>query len=327
MNKAMQALRNHTPVPNGDRGPKRDPGYDPEHSGGNPGNPSDPRAARPLWWWLLAAFLAFAVIVTGAFVWQRSTRMTAQKIVDELVALDPNVTEAQLESQGYVYGGEAVDGWHGYSDGESYPWYFNPDQKRIDQFIDDVKAGRESVLKLVVRGTGPTQQADDVEGGSSSYDSSGVSVRVLWYDPNVSADWAEKPSTLDPVTVHHDGKGQIREWWWRKGEVVVSDKRFSRGIVRADDANTTYVLKHQPSIPATGTGTGKQSSDAGSGQAESGKSDKSDKSGKSGQIGQTGAGDSAKSGDSGDSDDSAKDAAQDLTVITAYDEVLYTLGG
>ncbi|MBW3089639.1 hypothetical protein [Bifidobacterium miconisargentati] len=314
MNKAMQALRNHTSVPNGDRGPKRDPGYDPEHSGGNPGNPSDQRAVRPLWWWLLAAFLAFAVIVTGAFVWQRSTRMTSQKIVDELVALDPNVTEAQLESQGYVYGGEAVAGWHGYSDGESYPWYFNPDQKSIDKFVDDVKAGRESVLKLVVRGVGPTQQTPASDGDSAtSGDTGGVSVRVFWYDPNVSADWAEKSSTLDPVIIHHDGKGQIREWWWRKGEVVVSDKRFSRGIEQVDDANTTYVLKHQPSIPATATG--KQSTDAGSGQAESGKS---------GQIGQTGAGDSTKSGDS---DDSAKDAAQDPAVITAYDEVLYTLGG
>lgn len=300
MNKAMQALRNHTPVPNGSRGPERNPGLvvdDPNDSGAQ-----NQRAARPLWWWLLAAFLAFAVIVTGAFVWQRSTRMTSQKIVDELVALDPNVTESQLESDGYVYGGEAVAGWHGYSEGESYPWYFNPDQKRIDKFVDDVKAGRESVLKLVVRGTGPTQQVDDAANGSSSYDSSGVSVRILWYDPNVSADWAEKPSSLDPVTVHHDGKGQIREWWWRKGEVVVSDKRFSRGIEQADDANTTYVLKHQPSIPAGADD--KQSTNTGSGQTGQTESGKSGKSGKSGQ-----------------------DAKQDDTIITEYDEVLYALGG
>ncbi|PWG64011.1 hypothetical protein [Bifidobacterium callitrichidarum] len=299
MNKAMQAmqaLRNHTPVLNGSRGPERNPG----RVVVNPNNSDNPdrRAARPLWWWLLAAFLAFAVIVTSAFVWQRSTRMTSQKIYDELVALDPNVTEAQLESDGYVYGGEAVAGWHGYSDGESYPWYFNPDQKRIDKFVDDVKAGRESVLKLVVRGTGPTQQADDAANGSSSYDSSGVSVRILWYDPNISADWAEKPSSLDPVTVHHDGKGQIREWWWRKGEVVVSDKRFSRGIEQTDDPNTAYVLKHQPSIPVGADD--KQSTDTGSGQA-----------------GQTESGKSGKSGKSG----------QDDTIIMEYDEVLYALGG
>ncbi|PJM78891.1 hypothetical protein [Bifidobacterium scaligerum] len=286
MNKAMQALRNHTPVPNENCSLKR-------QSGGV-------RTARPLWWWLLAAFLAFAVIVTGAFVWQRSTRMTSQKIYDELVALDPNVTEAQLESQGYAYGGEAVDGWQGYSGGESYPWYFNPDQKRIDKFIDDVRAGRESVLKLVVRGVGPAQQvADDAQGGASSDDAGGISVRILWYDPNISADWAEKPSTLDPVTVHHDGKGQIREWWWRKGRIVTSDKRFARGIERTDDANTTYVLRHQPQVPATVTG----GQSAATGDGRTGKTE-SDNSGATGE-----------------------DTEKDETIIIEYDEVLYALGG
>ncbi|MBT1173207.1 hypothetical protein JS528_07550 [Bifidobacterium sp. MA2] len=222
-----------------------------------------PTPARPTWWWLLAAFLAFAVIVTGAFVWQRATRMTAQRIYGELVALDPSVTADQLKDRGYVYGGEAVEGWAGVDD-DAYPWYLYGESggnERIDKFIADVKAGRESVLKLYVRGVGPYRtlqdgSADDgAAGGGTTADGAsvsgtpGVSVRVLWYDPDADATWAEKPSGAEPAIIHHDGKGQIREWWWRDGEVVTSDKRFSRGIGRDDSLGATYVLRHQPQVP------------------------------------------------------------------------------
>ncbi|MBW3078088.1 hypothetical protein [Bifidobacterium simiiventris] len=203
---------------------------------------------RPMWWWLLAAFLAFAVIVTGAFVWQRATRVTAQKIYDELISLDPNVTEDQLTAQGYVYGGQAAYGWHGVDD-EEFPTYEAADGASIDRFMNDVRAGRESVLRLVIRGVGPSRTSDSDAVG-------GVSVRVLWYDPNVAADWAEKDDSSRPATIHHDGKGQIREWWWRDGAVVTSDKRFSRGIQKEGASSlegveyTVYVLKHQPAIPS-----------------------------------------------------------------------------
>ncbi|PLS24476.1 hypothetical protein BLI708_01920 [Bifidobacterium imperatoris] len=245
MNKAMRALRNHTAVPQDGR-PQQGPR---EHT---LTSETGTRPARPLWWWLLAAFLAFAVIVTGAFVWQRSTRVTAQKITDELVALDPNISESQLENLGYVYGGEAVGGYRGYSTGEDYPWYQNPDTKRIDAFLGDVRAGRESVLRLVVRGTGPYSITTDA-GSQESSASGGVSVRILWFDPNADADWAEKDSSVEPATIHHDGKGQIREWWWRGGEIVTSDKRFSRAISANGGAvggGVEYVLKHQPAIPS-----------------------------------------------------------------------------
>ncbi|MCH9275391.1 hypothetical protein JS533_003750 [Bifidobacterium amazonense] len=238
---------------------------------------------RPMWWWLLAAFLALAVIVTGAFVWQRATRMSAQRIYDELVSLDQRVTVDQLVGQGYVYGGRAEYGEYGriVLDDE-FPRYVTADPARIDRFMDDVRAGRESVLRLVVRGVGPSRavgdSAGDANGGtagsgdtvgygdagasgdaaesggaaiSGNVAEAGVSVRILWFDPNVSADWAEKDDPRQPAVIHHDGKGQIREWWWRDGEIVTSDKRFSRGIQRDDSSGSrSYVLKHQPAIPA-----------------------------------------------------------------------------
>ncbi|KAB8288753.1 hypothetical protein DSM100688_0755 [Bifidobacterium ramosum] len=201
---------------------------------------------RPMWWWLLAAFLAFAVIVTGAFVWQRTTSVSAQKIYDELVSLDPNVTEDQLTARGYVYGGQAAYDWHGVDD-EEFPAYETADDASIDRFMSDVRAGRESVLRLVVRGVGPSRTS-----GSGAV--GGVSVRVLWFDPSAAADWAEKDDSGRPATIHHDGKGQIREWWWRDGAVVISDKRFARGIQKDEDSFgsgfTGYVLKHQPAIPS-----------------------------------------------------------------------------
>lgn len=211
-------------------------------------------SGRPMWWWLLAAFLAFAVIVTGAFVWQRATRVTAQKIYDELVSLDPNVTEDQLKSQGYVYGGTVDYGWQSVN-GREYPWYRyggGTQYAPIDKFMADVRAGRESVLRLYVQGHALWQDSCYTDDGSDCGDGSSatLSVRVLWFDPNVAADWAEKDSSGQPATIHHDGKGQIREWWWRGGEVVTADKRFSRGI-RKDDSfgSADYVLKHQPAIP------------------------------------------------------------------------------
>lgn len=211
---------------------------------------------RPTWWWLLAAFLAFAVIVTGAFVWQRETRMTAQKIVDELVSLNPSVTRDELESKGYIYGGKAAYGWQ-LVDDEDFPVYQNArgtsSSDRIAKFMDDVRAGRQSVLRLVIDGTAPSIQRTYANGEPLSYDdlSAKLSVRVLWFDPNIDADWAEKDDASQPATIHHDGKGQIREWWWREGEIVTSDKRFSRGIVRDDTTgNQAYTLKHQPAIPA-----------------------------------------------------------------------------
>ena len=211
---------------------------------------------RPTWWWLLAAFLAFAVIVTGAFVWQRETRMTSQKIVDELVSLDPSITRDELESKGYTYGGKAAYGWQ-LIDSEDFPVYQNErgtsSSDRITKFINDVRAGRQSVLRLVIDGTAPSVQRAYANGEPLAYDDSSakLSVRVLWFDPNIDADWAEKDNASQPATVHHDGKGQIREWWWRDGEIVTSDKRFSRGIARDDTSGKpTYILKHQPAIPA-----------------------------------------------------------------------------
>ncbi|MBW3092202.1 hypothetical protein KIH79_04385 [Bifidobacterium sp. 82T10] len=201
-------------------------------------------AGRPMWWWLLAAFLAFAVIVTGAFVWQRATRVTAQKIYDELVSLEPNATKDQLTARGYAYGGRAAYGWRTVDDDE-FPTYDGPDEAPIDAFMNDVRAGRESVLRLVVDGIGPSRKTgtDEV--------SDGTSVRILWFDPTADADWADKDDPRQPASIHHDGKGQIREWWWRDGEVVVSDKRFSRAMQRDDEyADRTYVLKHQPAIPS-----------------------------------------------------------------------------
>lgn len=209
---------------------------------------------RPTWWWLLAAFLAFAIIVTGAFVWQRETRMTSQKIVDELVSLSPTITRDELESKGYIYGGKAVYGWQ-LVDDEDFPVYLNArgTSDRIAKFMDDVRAGRQSVLRLVIDGTAPSIQRTYANAEPLPYDDSmtKLSVRVLWFDPNSDADWAEKDNVNQPATIHHDGKGQIREWWWRDGEIVTSDKRFSRGIGRDDTSgNQAYTLKHQPAIPA-----------------------------------------------------------------------------
>ncbi|TPF85789.1 hypothetical protein BW13_08690 [Bifidobacterium sp. UTCIF-37] len=232
------------------------------------GRMTDRSSARPTWWWLLAAFLAFAVIVTGAFVWQRATRMTAQRIYDELSALDPSVTAEQLKDNGYVYGGRAEHGWRAYSadtgEDSSYPWYVlgGSEDERIAKFVADVRSGRESILRLYVEGVAPyrsMQSGADAGNG----DSAGVSVRVLWFDPNVDATWAEKPSGSRPVVIHHDGKGQIREWWWRSGDVVIADKRFARSIAREDSYGETYVLKHRPPVPADAGGSDRGGKDAG----------------------------------------------------------------
>ncbi|WP_152600587.1 hypothetical protein [Bifidobacterium biavatii] len=197
-----------------------------------------------MWWWLLVAFLAFAVIVTGVFVWQRATRVTAQRIYDELVAFEPDIAKDQLIARGYAYGGRADYGWRTVDDDE-FPTYNGPDEAPIDAFMNDVRAGRESVLRLVVDGVGPSRNA------GTDTASDGVSVRILWFDPTADADWADKDDPRQPATIHHDGQGQIREWWWRDGEIVVSDKRFSRAIQRDDGyAYKTYVLRHQPAIPS-----------------------------------------------------------------------------
>lgn len=218
------------------------------------GRMTDRLSARPTWWWLLAAFLTFAVIVTGAFVWQRATRMTSQRIYDELSALDQSVTVSQLKDRGYVYGGRAEYGWHVYSadpgEDSSYPWYVlgGPEDERISKFVADVRAGRESILRLYVEGVGPYRSAQD-GADAGNVDSTGVSVRVLWFDPNIDATWAEMPNSSRHVVIHHDGKGQIREWWWRSGDVVTADKRFARSIAREDSFDGTYVLKHRPPVP------------------------------------------------------------------------------
>ena len=212
MNKALQALRAHRTMKQNDRAA---------------------RPARPTWWWLLSAFLVFAVIVTGAFIWQRSTRMTAQKIYDELSAMSPSITVGELEAKGYIYGGKVVCSGH-WDNGVEEPSYQlsggSPQQATIDKFVQDVRDGRESVLRLYVG------QDQKVEG-----------VRILWFDLNADADWAEKLEGSEPATIHHDGKGQIREWWWKDGAITTTDKRFSRSIEQSDD---WLRLKHQPVIPA-----------------------------------------------------------------------------
>lgn len=213
MNKAMQALRARRTVKQNDRAA---------------------RPTRPTWWWLLAAFLVFAVIVTGAFIWQRSTRMTSQKIYDELSALNPSVTANGLEAKGYIYGGKVVDGWSAVN-GEEFPWYqlsgSSSQAKSINKFVQDVREGRESVLRLYVQ-----------------HDQQVAGVRVLWFDPNAEADWAEKPNGDQPATIHHDGKGQIREWWWKDGTITTTDKRFSRSI-KQESGTSEVVLTHQPAVP------------------------------------------------------------------------------
>ncbi|MDU2422920.1 MAG: hypothetical protein E7D48_12605 [Bifidobacterium scardovii] len=207
------------------------------------------RGPMPMWWRLLAAFLVFAVFVTGAFIWQSASSITAQKIENELFALDPSVSVAELESKGYVNNGDVVEGWRtvGVRD---FPWYVDGEpNSAIEKFVADARSGRESVVRLY------TQSNQRV-----------TAVRVLWYDPYVDATWAERTPQIDGdegrgATIHYDGKGQIREWWWERGALTTTDKRFSRGIEQTEsdavacglheaDTNTsctTLVLRHQPS--------------------------------------------------------------------------------
>ncbi|RSX53461.1 hypothetical protein D2E25_0784 [Bifidobacterium goeldii] len=196
------------------------------------------RGKRPAWWYLLAAFLVFALFVTGAFAWQTSTMVTAQKCYDELVSLDPNITVDELKAKGYIYNGRAESGWAGVDD-RDYPWYvLRKPSAQINKFISDVRANRESVLRLY------TIDEDNE-----------IAVRLLWYDPTVEDSWVSG-WTNSSVTVKLDGNGQIRQWWWKHGGMTDPDKRFSRDIEQQSDGDrTTIVLHNRPKQYTDGSAT------------------------------------------------------------------------
>lgn len=192
------------------------------------------RGGRPSWWGLLVAALVFAVFVTGAFIWQASTAVTAEKIQNELIGLDPDITIDELERRGYVDNGTVQDGWANI-DGEDFPRYMlTKKSEPIERFVSDVRFGRQSVLRTYT-----------VKNGSLDR------VRILWYDPSVKDEWVTMTGSGESsvTTVHYGGQGQIRQWWWQHGGLSNPDKRFARDIAVRDG---TLVLNHRPTTWSTG---------------------------------------------------------------------------
>ncbi|KAB7790396.1 hypothetical protein [Bifidobacterium leontopitheci] len=189
---------------------------------------------RPSWWWLLAAALVFAVFVTGAYLWQTATAVTADKIQDELIKLDPNITIEELEKRGYVNNGVAESGWASIDD-EDFPYYFvdKSESGPLERFVSDVRNNRQSVLRTYTTRNGSLD-----------------SVRILWYDPNVKDEWVTAAGSEGAsVTTHFGGQGQIRQWWWKHGGLSNPDKRFARDIRQEGGV---VVLKHRPTLWAPG---------------------------------------------------------------------------
>ncbi|KFI51339.1 hypothetical protein BCAL_1069 [Bifidobacterium callitrichos DSM 23973] len=167
-------------------------------------------------WGPVVALIVLVAFVGISYIWQTSREVTGKTIEREMLSLSADASDGRLRELGYLSSSEADS------------------TNAVANFIDDVNANRQSVLRMI---------EDDSSGD-------GPKVRVLMFDL-YQEDLGGVTTSDHAVTVSKaSGPGQIREWIYdcSTRQWVTYDKRFSRDMrVRVEDGRHVVDLVNIPS--------------------------------------------------------------------------------